>query len=327
MKIAIIGATGMVGRELIEVLYERKINNRDYKLFLAASDRSNGKIERILDKEYKLQTIQNLLDTKPDFAFFCAGGAVSAEWAYKFSDLGTVVIDKSSHWRMHDDWQLIVPEVNAHLLSKQKKLIANPNCSTIPLAVAIAPIHKRYHIKRLIINTYQAVSGSGRRGVEQLLRERTGNAFMPTTYSSPIDLNVIPHIDVFLPDGYTKEEKKIIDEIRKILQSSCLLCTATTVRVPVLRGHSISVNIEMEYEYELSEIHSILKNISGVVISDDYTRYPTPKDVAYKDTVHIGRLRRDDTLPSAINMWIVADNLRKGAATNAVQILEYINNL
>lgn len=327
MKIAIIGATGMVGKELIQVLYERNINKGDYVLLLAASETSKGRIERILDKDYELYSISELLKSKPDFVFFCAGGAVSAEWALKFAELDTVVIDKSSYWRMHHDWNLIVPEVNAHLLSKDAKLIANPNCSTIPLAVVIAPIHRKYKVKRLVINTYQAVSGSGRSGVNQLMSERAGNAFVPMAYGCPIDLNVIPQVDSFLPDGYTKEEKKMIDEIKKILQSSSILCTATTVRVPVLRGHSISVNVELEYEYEISDIYKLLNHTPRVVIDEDFTHYPTPKEVEYKDTVHVGRLRRDNTLPNALNMWIVTDNLRQGAATNAVEILEYIMDI
>ncbi len=328
MKIAVVGATGLVGTEMLNVIEER---NFPYdELLLVASARSVGKKIKYKGDEYSVIGMQEAVDEKPDIAIFSAGGGTSLEWAPKFEAVGTVVIDNSSAWRMSPDHKLIVPEINGHELGKEHKIIANPNCSTIQMVIAMAGLHKKYQIRRVVVSTYQSVTGTGKDAVDQLMNERKG-VEGPMAYPYKIDLNVLPHIDVFLDNGYTKEEMKMVNETKKIFSDPDILVTATTVRIPVVGGHSESVNIEFHNEIEINEVKDILSAAPGVVVQDDPSNniYPMPINSHGKDEVFVGRLRLDETQPKTLNMWVVADNLRKGAATNAVQIAEYMieNNL
>jgi aspartate-semialdehyde dehydrogenase len=323
MKVAVVGATGLVGTRMIQVLEER---NFPVTTFIpVASERSAGKLVTFKGKEYKVVTLPEAVAMEPDIALFSAGGTTSQEWAPKFAEAGTTVIDNSSAWRMDPDKRLVVPEVNAHVLTSNDKIIANPNCSTIQMVMALQPLHKKYKLKRVVVSTYQSVSGTGAKAVEQLYAEREGREVKPV-YPHAIDLNVLPHIDVFMDNGYTKEEMKMVKETCKIMGDDSIRVTATTVRVPVKGGHSESVNAEFEYEFDLAEVRRLLEAMPGVTVLDDPTSnvYPMPVDAEGKDNVFVGRIRRDESQPKTLNMWVVADNLRKGAATNAVQIAEYL---
>lgn len=323
MKIAVVGATGLVGTEMLKVLEER--NFPITELIPVASERSVGKKLQFKGKEYIVHSMQQAIDAKPAIAIFSAGGDTSKEWAPKFAEAGITVIDNSSAWRMDPTKKLVVPEVNAHVLTATDKIIANPNCSTIQMVVVLEPLHKKYTIKRVVVSTYQSVSGTGVKAVDQLMNERKGTKG-DMAYKYQIDLNVIPQIDVFLENGYTKEEMKMVNETRKILGDDSIQLTSTTVRVPVIGGHSEAVNIEFEKDYELTDIRNIISTIPGVIIKDDPSQqiYPMPIDAHGKDEIFVGRIRRDESQANTVNMWIVADNLRKGAATNAIQIAEYL---
>lgn len=325
MKIAVVGATGLVGTKMIQVLSER--NFPVTELIPVASERSVGKEITFKGKPFKVVSMQTAIDMKPAIALFSAGGSTSLEWAPKFAEAGITVIDNSSAWRMDPTKKLVVPEINATELKGSDKIIANPNCSTIQMVVALNPLHKKYKIKRIIVSTYQSVTGTGVKAVEQLMNERKG-VKGEMAYAYPIDMNAIPHIDVFLDNGYTKEEMKMVNETKKIMMDDSIRVSATTVRIPVMGGHSESVNVEFEKEYELSDIRSIMENEPGIILVDDVKnlKYPMPMDSHDKDEVFVGRLRRDETQAKTLNMWIVSDNLRKGAATNAVQIAEYLVN-
>ncbi len=326
MKLAVVGATGLVGQELLEVLEER--NFKYDELLLVASHRSVGKIINYKEKAYSVISIKDAIETVPDIAIFSAGGRTSLEFAPQFAEKGTVVIDNSSAWRMHHNYKLIVPEVNINKLTKQDKIIANPNCSTIQLVVALAPLHKVLKIKRLVISTYQSITGTGKHAVAQLMAERRNEKVENPAYPHPIDFNALPHIDTFSEDGYTKEELKMVNETRKILDKQDIAITATAVRIPTLGGHSESINIEFEKPFTLKQIKAIFSEAKGVIIQDDILNnvYPMPILSHKKDEVFVGRIRRDNSLPNALNIWVVADNLRKGAATNAIQIAEYLIN-
>lgn len=323
MKVAVVGATGLVGREMLKVLDQRKF--RFDELCVVASERSVGKPISYQGRDYKVIGLPDAVAAKPHIALFSAGGSVSLEWAPKFEAAGTVVIDNSSAWRMSPDHKLIVPEINGHELRIDHRIIANPNCSTIQMVLALSSLHKKYKIRRIVVSTYQAVTGTGKKAVDQLMNERKG-IDGPMAYPYKIDFNVLPQVDVFLDNGYTKEEMKMVNETKKILGDSGIQVTATTVRVPVLGGHSEAVNVEFYSDYTLDEVRSLLKETPGVVVMDDPSNkvYPMPIVAEGKDEVFVGRLRRDDTQPNTLNMWIVSDNLRKGAATNAVQIAEYM---
>ena len=323
MKVAVVGATGLVGTVMLKVLEERNFPLTE--LLPVASAKSAGKTIRFKGKDVKILTIDEAIAAKPDIALFSAGGGTSLTEAPRFAALGTVVIDNSSAWRMDPDKKLVVPEVNAHVLTKQDKIIANPNCSTIQMVVVLEPLHKKYGIKRVVVSTYQSVTGTGVKAVEQLMNERKGISG-EMAYPHTIDLNVIPHIDVFLENGYTKEEMKMIVETKKIMGDESIQVTATTVRIPVMGGHSESVNIEFEKDFDLAEVRQLLAQEAGIVVVDDpsNSKYPMPKDAHEKDEVFVGRIRRDESQANTLNLWIVADNLRKGAATNAVQIAEYL---
>lgn len=323
MKVAVIGATGLVGSTMLRTLEER--NFPVTELIPVASERSKGKQVPYKGKSYTVVTLQEAVDMRPDIALFSAGGTTSLEWAEAFAATGTYVIDNSSAWRMHPDKKLVVPEVNASALQPEDRVIANPNCSTIQMVVVLKPLHDRYKIKRVVVSTYQSVTGSGQKGVDHLLSERNGTEHKPF-YPHTIDLNVLPHIDVFQENGYTKEEMKMILETQKILGDSSVKVSATTVRVPVMGGHSESVNIEFERDFDLDEVRSLLAAAPGIIVQDDPANnlYPMPLHAFGKDEVFVGRLRRDPSQENTLNCWIVADNLRKGAATNAVQIAEYI---
>jgi aspartate-semialdehyde dehydrogenase len=329
MKIAVVGATGLVGTKMLQVLKER--NFPVTELIPVASERSVGKEVEFNGKKYKVVSMDDGISAKPAIAIFSAGGGTSLEWAPKFAAAGITVIDNSSAWRMDPTKKLIVPEINADSLTAEDKIIANPNCSTIQMVVALNPLHLKYKIKRLVVSTYQSVTGTGKKAVDQLMGERTkavqgSSEEYPMAYKYPIDLNVIPQIDVFLDNGYTKEEMKMVNETKKIMRDDSIRVTATTVRIPVIGGHSESVNVEFANEYELNDVKQLLSAAPGVVVVDDPAnqQYPMPMDAHDKDEVFVGRLRRDDTQPNSLNMWIVSDNLRKGAATNAVQIAEYL---
>jgi aspartate-semialdehyde dehydrogenase len=328
MKVAVVGATGLVGGEMLKVLEER--NFPVTELIPVASERSVGKTISFKGKDYTVHSMQQAIDARPAIAIFSAGGSTSLEWAPKFAQAGTTVIDNSSAWRMNPANKLVVPEVNAHVLTAEDKVIANPNCSTIQMVVALEPLHQKYKIKRIVVSTYQSVTGTGKNAVDQLMNERNGKEGQKV-YPHQIDLNVLPHIDVFLDNGYTKEEMKMVNETKKIMGDDSIRVTATTVRIPVIGGHSEAVNVEFEEEFDLAEVRSLLENAPGVIVHDDVKafKYPMPLLAHGKDEVFVGRLRRDETQPKTLNMWIVADNLRKGAATNAVQIAEYLmaNNL
>lgn len=323
MKIAVVGATGLVGTKMLEVLTER--NFPVTELIPVASEKSVGKDISFKGKNYKVHSMEAAIAAKPQIALFSAGGSTSLEWAPKFAEAGITVIDNSSAWRMDETKKLVVPEINAHILTTSDKIIANPNCSTIQMVVALNPLHKKYKIKRVVVSTYQSVTGTGVKAVNQLMNERVG-AEGEMAYKYKIDLNVIPQIDVFLDNGYTKEEMKMVKETKKIMGDDSIKVTATTVRIPVMGGHSESVNIEFENEFDLKEVFELLRNTKGVIVQDDIANqvYPMPMNAHNKDEVFVGRIRRDETQPKTLNMWIVADNLRKGAATNAVQIAEYL---
>src|SRR5205809_1020389 len=323
MRVAVVGATGLVGSKMLQVLTER--NFPVTELIPVASEKSIGKEVEYKGKKYKVVSAADAIKMKPAVALFSAGGSSSLELAPLFAAAGCTVIDNSSAWRMDPSKKLVVPEINADALSKDDKIIANPNCSTIQMVVALNPLHKKYKIKRIVVSTYQSVSGTGKKAVDQMMNERKGISG-EMAYKYPIDLNVLPHIDVFLENGYTKEEMKMVNETRKIMRDDSIRLTATTVRVPVKGGHSESVNIEFENEFDIEEVKQLLCNAPGVVLVDDPAnqKYPMPMDAHEKDEVFVGRLRRDETQPKTLNMWIVSDNLRKGAATNAVQIAEYL---
>jgi aspartate-semialdehyde dehydrogenase len=323
MKVAVVGATGLVGTKMLQVLAER--NFPVTELIPVASEKSVGKEVAFLGKQYKVVSMQTAIDMKPAVALFSAGGGTSTQWAPAFAAAGITVIDNSSAWRMDPTKKLVVPEINAGELTVDDKIIANPNCSTIQMVVALAPLHNRYKCRRIVVSTYQSVTGTGVKAVNQLMNERQGIAG-EMAYKYPIDLNVIPQIDVFLENGYTKEEMKMVLETKKIMGDDSIRVTATTVRIPVMGGHSESVNIEFEEEFELDEVRNLLSTAPGVVLVDDPAsqQYPMPMDAHERDEVFVGRLRRDETQPRTLNMWIVSDNLRKGAATNAVQIAEYL---
>ena len=323
MKVAVVGATGLGGTVMLKVLEERNFPLTE--LIPVASEKSVGKEITFKGKKFSIVSMDTAISMKPDIALFSAGGNTSLEHAPRFKEAGTTVIDNSSAWRMDPAIKLIVPEVNAHELSIDNKIIANPNCSTIQMVVVLKPLHDKYKIKRVIVSTYQSVTGTGVKAVEQLMNERKG-IDGPKAYPYEIDLNVLPHIDVFLENGYTKEEMKMVKETNKIMSDDNIKVTATTVRIPVMGGHSESVNIEFENDFDLAEVRSILEKSPGIIVVDDVAnlKYPMPKDAHEKDEVFVGRIRRDESAPKALNLWIVADNLRKGAATNAVQIAEYL---
>jgi aspartate-semialdehyde dehydrogenase len=323
MKIAVVGATGLVGSVMIQLLQERKFLVTEF--IPVASEKSVGKKIMFNNREYSVVDMQSAIAMKPDIALFSAGGNTSLQYAPLFAAAGTTVIDNSSAWRMNENNALVVPEINADVLTANHKIIANPNCSTIQLVMAIAPLHKKFKIKRIVVSTYQSVTGTGVKAVTQLMNERSGITG-EMAYKYPIDLNLIPQIDVFMPNGYTKEEMKIVNETCKILRDNSIRITATTVRVPVLGGHSESVNIEFENAFEMEEVRQSLANFEGVVLVDDLEnfQYPIPIHAHNKDDVFVGRIRRDESQANSLNMWVVSDNLRKGAATNALQIAEYL---
>lgn len=329
MKVAVVGATGLVGTKMLQVLAER--NFPVTELVPVASEKSVGKEVEFKGNKYKVVSMTDAIAAKPAVAIFSAGGGTSLEWAPKFAEAGITVIDNSSAWRMDPTKPLVVPEINADVLTVNDKIIANPNCSTIQMVVALNPLHKKYAIKRIVVSTYQSVTGTGVKAVEQLrgerLKEVKGESTeYPMAYKYPIDLNVIPQIDVFLENGYTKEEMKMVKETCKIMRDDSIRVTATAVRIPVMGGHSESVNVEFANDFDLSEVKSILQSAPGVIVVDDTAtqQYPMPMDAYEKDEVFVGRLRRDESQPNTLNMWVVSDNLRKGAATNAVQIAEYL---
>ncbi len=323
MKVVVVGATGLVGTKMLEILAERNFPLTE--LIPVASEKSVGKEIMYKGKTYKVHSMQAAIDAKPEIALFSAGGSASLEWAPKFAEAGTTVIDNSSAWRMDPSKKLVVPEINAHELKATDKIIANPNCSTIQMVVALNPLHKKYKIKRVVVSTYQSVTGTGVKAVTQLMNERSG-VDGEMAYKYKIDLNVIPQIDVFMENGYTKEEMKMVNETKKIMGDESIRLTATTVRIPVMGGHSESVNIEFENEFEVKDIFEIMKHTKGIILQDDVANqhYPMPMNAHNKDEVFVGRIRRDETQAKTLNMWIVSDNLRKGAATNAIQIAEYL---
>ncbi|HBA45920.1 aspartate-semialdehyde dehydrogenase [Candidatus Nomurabacteria bacterium RIFCSPLOWO2_02_40_28] len=324
-KVAIIGASGLVGRTILKILEER--NFPVSELLPIASQKSVGKEITFNGVSHKIISIEDALAGKPDIAFFSAGSAVSLEWAPFFVEAGAIVIDSSSAWRLDPSKKIIIPEVNGSILTKEDKIIAKPNCSTTQLVLALYPLHKEFGIKRIVVSTYQSVTGTGKGAVDQLMNERRG-VEGEMAYAYPIDLNLIPQVDIFLPNGYTKEEMKMENETRKILGDESICITTTAVRIPVIGGHSESVNVEFKEEYDLEKVRSLLSEMPGVVVVDDVQnlKYPMPIYAEGKDEVFVGRLRRDESNPKTLNMWIVADNLRKGAATNAVQIAEYLCN-
>ncbi len=323
MKIAIIGATGLVGTKMLQVLAER--NFPVTEIIPVASEKSIGKEITFKNKKYKVVSAADAIAASPDIALFSAGGSTSLSLAPQFAEAGITVIDNSSAWRMDPGKKLIVPEVNAHVLTEDDKIIANPNCSTIQMVLVLNPLHKKYKIKRVVVSTYQSVTGTGVKAVQQMMNERE-NIEGDMAYKYPIDKNAIPHIDVFLDNGYTKEEMKMVNETRKIMGDDSIQLTATCVRIPVVGGHSESVNIEFEKDFDLDEVKDILSETPGVVLQDDVDNfvYPMPLTAHEKDDTFVGRLRRDESQPNTLNCWIVSDNLRKGAATNAVQIAEYL---
>ncbi len=323
MKVAVVGATGLVGSKMLQVLAER--NFPVTELIPVASERSIGKEVTFKGVKYKVVGFADAIAAKPNVAIFSAGGGTSLELAPKFAEAGITVIDNSSAWRMDPTKKLIVPEVNADVLTATDKIIANPNCSTIQLVVVLKPLHEKYKIKRVVVSTYQSVTGTGVKAVEQLMNERKGIQG-EMAYKYPIDLNAIPQIDVFLDNGYTKEEMKMTNETVKIIGDADIKLTATTVRIPVMGGHSESVNIEFENDFDLAEVRDILSKAPGIIVQDDIANniYPMPLTAHEKDETFVGRIRRDETQANTLNCWIVSDNLRKGAATNAVQIAEYL---
>ena len=323
MKIAVVGATGMVGEVMLEVLAKRNFPMTE--LIPVASEKSVGKEVEYKGTKYKVVSLQTALEMKPQIALFSAGGETSLEWAPKFAAAGTTVIDNSSAWRMDANTKLIVPEINANELTKDDKIIANPNCSTVQMVLALAPLHKKYKIKRIVVSTYQSITGTGVKAVQQLENEYAGVSG-EMAYKYPIHRNAIPQCDDFDDNGYTKEEMKLIREPQKILNDRTIAITATAVRVPIVGGHSEAVNVQFESDFDVADIRRILHATPGIVVQDntDTYTYPMPKFAQGKDEVFEGRIRRDESQPNTVNMWIVADNLRKGAATNTVQIAEYL---
>lgn len=326
MKIAVVGATGLVGRMMLKVLEER--NFPVSELVPVASEKSVGKKIIFKGIEYTVHSMEQAIAAKPQIALFSAGGGTSLEWAPRFAEAGITVIDNSSAWRMDPDKPLVVPEINGHVLTLQDKIIANPNCSTIQMVMVLNPLHKKYKIKRVVVSTYQSVSGTGVKAVAQLENERKGIEG-EMAYKYRIDKNAIPQIDVFMENGYTKEEMKMVNETRKIMQAESIAITATCVRIPVMGGHSESVNVSFENDFDLNEVKQLLWSTHGVTVQDDPANfiYPMPLEAHDKDDVFVGRIRRDESQANSLNLWIVADNLRKGAATNAVQIAEYLVKL
>lgn len=328
MKLAVIGVTGMVGEVMLKVLEER--NFKITAFIPVASERSVGKKTSFKNKEFTIVSLANAVAMKPDIALFSAGGDTSLEWAPKFAEVGTTVIDNSSAWRMDLSKKLIVPEINASELSKEDKIIANPNCSTIQMVMALAPLHKKYKIKRIVVSTYQSISGTGVKAVQQLENEMAGIKG-EMAYHYPIHKNAIPHCDVFETNGYTKEEMKLVRETQKILNDKTIAVTATAVRIPTAGGHSEAVNVEFENDFDIAEVRALLSQTEGITVQDnlDVNIYPMPLYANGKDDVFVGRIRRDGSQPNSLNLWIVSDNLRKGAATNTIQIAEYLvkNNL
>ena len=323
MKIAVVGATGLVGSTMLKVLEERKLPVGE--LIPVASQKSLGKKIVFNDVSYDVIDIAEAVKRRPHIALFSAGASVSREWAPEFAKAGTTVIDNSSCWRMEPNVPLIVPEINGEVLTGNERIIANPNCSTIQMVMALNPLHLRYCIKRIVVSTYQSVSGTGAKGVQQMINEREGkNGVM--AYPHQIDLNCLPHIDIFLENNYTKEEMKMVNETQKIMRAPEIGITSTTVRVPVKGGHSESVNVEFINEFEIKDVIGILQDTPGVIVQDDPSKniYPMPFQAEGKDEVFVGRIRRDFSQPKTLNCWIVSDNLRKGAATNAIQIAEYL---
>lgn len=324
MKVAVVGATGLVGSQMLKVLAER--NFPVDELIPVASEKSVGKEVEFKGKKYKVVSAADAIAMKPAVALFSAGGGTSLALAPAFAEAGITVIDNSSAWRMDPSKKLVVPEINGHVLTETDKIIANPNCSTIQMVLALDPLHKKYKARRVVVSTYQSVTGTGAKAVNQLLDERQGRQG-EKAYPYPIDLNVIPQIDVFLDNGYTKEEMKMVNETKKIMGDDAIRVTATTVRIPVMGGHSEAVNIEFEEEFELDEVRALLAATPGIIVKDNPANgeYPMPLlDAHNRDEVFVGRIRRDETQPKTLNMWVVADNLRKGAATNTVQIAEYL---
>jgi len=323
MKVAVVGATGLVGTKMLQILAER--NFPVTEMIPVASEKSIGKEVEFKEKKYKVVSMEDAIAAKPAVAIFSAGGSTSLEWAPKFAAAGITVIDNSSAWRTDPTKPLIVPEINADILTANDRIIANPNCSTIQMVVALNQLHIKYNIKRIVVSTYQSVTGTGVKAVTQLMNERNG-VVGERAYKYPIDLNAIPQIDIFLENGYTKEEMKMVKETKKILRNDSIGVTATTVRIPVVGGHSEAVNVEFTRDFDLIEVRNLLQRSPGVVVVDDIAnqQYPMPMDAHEKDEVFVGRLRRDESQPNTLNMWIVSDNLRKGAATNAIQIAEYL---
>ena len=323
MKVAVVGATGMVGQVMLRVLAER--NFPVTELLPVASERSVGNKISFNDKEYEVIGLADAVAQRPDIALFSAGGETSLEWAPKFAEAGTKVIDNSSAWRMHPEKKLVVPEINASELTSEDKIIANPNCSTIQMVMALAPLHEKYGITRVVVSTYQSITGTGVKAVQQLENEYKGEKG-EMAYPYPIHRNAIPQCDVFEENGYTREEMKLTNETKKILKDDSVHVTATAIRIPVVGGHSESVNITFKNDFEIGDVRRILKDFPGITLQDntDVNNYPMPIYAEGKDDVFIGRIRRDLSQPNSLNMWIVADNLRKGAATNAVQIAEYL---
>ncbi len=323
MKLAVIGATGLVGQEILKVLEERSFPFTE--LYLVASSKSVGQSITFKGRGFTIKGIEEVCKLVPDVAIFSAGGSTSLEWAPKYAEVGCVVIDNSSAWRMDATKKLIVPEINGHELTIDDRIIANPNCSTIQMVLALAPLHVKYKLKRIVVSTYQSVTGTGKDAVQQMMDERKGiNG--PKVYPHPIDMNALPHIDSFLDNGYTKEEMKMVNETRKIMGDQTIGVTATTVRIPSIGGHSEAVNVEFFEDFNTSEVRSILASTPGIIVQDDPKNniYPMPINSKGRDEVFVGRIRRDESQPKTLNMWIVADNLRKGAATNAVQIAEFM---
>ena len=323
MKIAVVGATGLVGSKMLQVLEER--NFPVTELIPVASEKSVGKEVTFKGKKYKVVSAEDAIAARPAIALFSAGGSTSLALAPKFAEAGTTVIDNSSAWRMDATKKLVVPEVNAEVLTKEDKIIANPNCSTIQMVLVLKPLNEKYDIKRVVVSTYQSVTGTGVKAVQQMENERN-NVKGEMAYKYPIDKNALPHIDVFLENGYTKEEMKMVNETRKIIGDDSIQLTATCVRIPVVGGHSESLNIEFESDFDLNEVRKILSNAPGVIVQDDVENfvYPMPLSAHEKDETFVGRIRRDESQPKTLNCWVVSDNLRKGAATNAVQIAEYL---
>lgn len=323
MKLAVVGVTGLVGQEILKVMEER--NFPFDELLPVASSKNVGKQIEYKGKQWTIKSMEEAVAAAPDVAIFSAGGGVSLEWAPKFAAVGTIVIDNSSAWRMDPTKKLIVPEINGHEIKIDDRIIANPNCSTIQMVIALAPLHVKYKLKRIVVSTYQSVTGTGKDAVEQLMNERKGVDGIKV-YPHKIDFNALPHIDVFTDNGYTKEEMKMVNETRKILGDNTIGVTSTTVRIPTIGGHSEAVNAEFHKDFDLKEVIDILSNAPGVIVQDDVKNnvYPMPITSHGRDEVFVGRIRRDESQPKTLNMWVVADNLRKGAATNAVQIAEFM---